>query len=85
MNSFLGTISRMVLIAVYASLVFLTYTAGLSDAFYFLTLPWSGVITIFGMLIIHTSSYGIDDFMLMGGVVNILCFTCFALPRKIKY
>lgn len=70
-----------ILIVIYAVLVYLTYKYQMSEGLFFLTIPWSCVVAIFGMLIIHVSTIGMDDYMLMGGVVNVLLLSGYRIRR----
>ena len=54
----------------YASLVAYSYSLDMDTLLFYLTIPWSGIVTIFGMLLIHMFPYDLNDYSLVGAVIN---------------
>jgi hypothetical protein len=74
------------IIAIYLGTALTAFFLKIDFLLFFLSIPWSMLITMFGFLIIHTSSDGIFIMnlgMLFGTIVNSILFLKICQPFKL--
>ena len=54
----------------YAALVTVSYVLQINLLLFFLTIPWSCIVSFFAMLLVHMFSYQLNDYLLVGAVIN---------------
>lgn len=57
---------------IYAVLITVSYLLEIDFILLVLTFPWSPIITMFSMLLIHILSYSLNSYLLVGGLVNFI-------------
>jgi hypothetical protein len=63
---------RTAIIFGYIGLIAGSYLYEVDSALFFLTLPWSGLVAIFGMMLIHMFSSDLNSYLLAGAAINVL-------------
>ena len=82
MTSRTKLIRNLILVAIYLGAVVASYLSIFFLGMMILTAPWSMVIIMLGMLLIHVASYSLSTYMLGGAAINALLMIRWAL---IKY
>lgn len=78
--------THIVVACCYLLCVLLTFQNEMHQLFFFLTLPWSFLTTVFGWLLIHTLSGGMEAIYkieIAGALVNaVIYLSCLIVIRK---
>jgi hypothetical protein len=67
----------------YAGLVAISYILKIDLLLFFLTVPWSGIVTIFGMLLIHMFPYDLNEYSLVGAAINFVIIARAAIKNTV--
>jgi hypothetical protein len=70
-----------VIALIYFASALTAYFLQIDFILFFLTIPWSLIITMLGMLLIHMFSYDLSSYFLVGALLNVLILIKIAVLR----